>query len=113
MDTESGSIRTVRSIRGYDGEFRTELQGEAGNGVRQWRVDGFTADQDHREANFGPIARYDNFMTIDWIHDAIKDSLRRRKLRHKKRTEGIRGWLANVWDGSQGWLLATCIGEFS
>lgn len=52
-------------------------------------------------------------MTIDWIHDAIKDSLRRRKLRNKKHTEGIRGALANLWDGSQGWILATCIGENS
>lgn len=36
VDAETGTIRTARSIRGYDGEFRTELQGEAGNGVRQW-----------------------------------------------------------------------------
>lgn len=44
------------------------------------------------------------------IHDSIKHSLRMRRLRTRKRTEGIRGWIANLWDGSQGWLLVTIVG---
>lgn len=28
--------RKVRSGEGYDGDFRQELEGEGGNGVRQW-----------------------------------------------------------------------------
>lgn len=33
-----GGLRRRRSKRyvGYDGEFRLELEGEGGNGVRQW-----------------------------------------------------------------------------
>ncbi|GAA5977293.1 hypothetical protein JCM5350_002419 [Sporobolomyces pararoseus] len=68
---------------GYDGEFKQELQGEGANGVRGW---------------------------YDWIHDAIKHSLRLRRLRRLKQTQGLRGWLKNSWDGAQGWLLVTLIG---
>lgn len=50
---------------------------------------------------------------IDWIHDAIKHSLRLRRLRRLKRTQGLRGWLKNLWDGSQGWVLVTLIGFFT
>ncbi|GAA6015134.1 hypothetical protein JCM11491_000477 [Sporobolomyces phaffii] len=74
---------------GYDGEFKQELQGEGANGVRGW---------------------YDNFHTIDWIHDAIKHSIRLRRLRRLKQTQGIRGLVKNLWDGSQGWVLVTMIG---
>ncbi|GAA6058723.1 hypothetical protein JCM10212_003411 [Sporobolomyces blumeae] len=74
---------------GYDGEFRQELEGEGANGVRGW---------------------YDNFHTIDWIHDAIKHSLRLRRLRRLKRTAGVRGLAKNLWDGSQGWVLVSVVG---
>ncbi|GAA5971664.1 hypothetical protein JCM21900_003889 [Sporobolomyces salmonicolor] len=81
-----------RRGNGYDGEFRQELEGEGANGVRGW---------------------YDNFHTIDWIHDAIKHSLRLRRLRRLERTEGLRGALKNLWDGSQGWVLVTFVGFFT
>ena len=47
---------------------------------------------------------------LDWIHDAIKHSLRLRRLRRLRQTQGLRGWLKNSWDGAQGWLLVTLIG---
>jgi chloride channel 3/4/5 len=34
-------------------------------------------------------------------------------LRARKETDGIRGYLANAWDGSQGWLLVTIIGTYA
>ncbi|KAK4055337.1 hypothetical protein OIV83_000620 [Microbotryomycetes sp. JL201] len=77
---------------GYDGDFRHELEGEGGSGVRQW---------------------YDNFHTIDWIHDSVKDSFRRRRLRQKRAAGGLRGLIINLWDGSQGWILVTLIGFFT
>lgn len=46
----------------------------------------------------------------DWIHDTIKHSLRLRRLRRLKRTQGLRGQLINLWDGFQGWLLVTIVG---
>ncbi|GJN91695.1 hypothetical protein Rhopal_004718-T1 [Rhodotorula paludigena] len=77
----AGSLR--RRPTGYDGEFRKELEGDGGNGVRSW---------------------------YDWIHDAIKDSIRLRRLRRLKRTHGLRGHLVNLWDASLGWLLVSVIG---
>ncbi|BGP36814.1 hypothetical protein JCM10449v2_000716 [Rhodotorula kratochvilovae] len=74
---------------GYDGEFRKELEGDGGNGVRSW---------------------YDNYHTIDWIHDAIKHSLRMRRLRQLKRTHGLRGQFVNLVDGSLGWIVLSVVG---
>ncbi|KAI5476133.1 voltage-gated chloride channel [Pseudohyphozyma bogoriensis] len=89
-DAPRGGGRGVKRAWGYDGEFRKELEyGETGNGVRVW---------------------YDNFHSIDWIHDGIKNALRTRKLRMRARTEGVRGWWVNVWDAAQGWMLVTLIG---
>ncbi|GAA5857166.1 hypothetical protein JCM8547_009348 [Rhodosporidiobolus lusitaniae] len=83
-----GSLRRS-TLRGYDGDFREQFEKEGGNGVRSW---------------------YDNFHGIDWIHDAIKHSARLRRLRRRKQTDGLRGKLANLWDGLQGWLLVSLIG---
>ena len=52
----------------------------------------------------------DNFTGIDWLHDAIKDSIRRRKLQYRKQTQGLRGQLAVAWDKAQGWILVSLIG---
>ncbi|KWU43642.1 hypothetical protein RHOSPDRAFT_9120, partial [Rhodotorula sp. JG-1b] len=53
---------------------------------------------------------YDNFTTVDWLHDAVKHSIRLRRVRQLKRTHGLRGYLINLWDGAQGWVLVTLIG---
>lgn len=55
----------------------------------------------------------DNFHSIDWIHDSLKHSLRTRRLRNRIKTDGLRGLIANLWDGSQGWLLVTLVGFFT
>lgn len=52
----------------------------------------------------------DNFTAIDWCHDAVKHSLRLRRLRRLKQTHGLRGYLLNLWDGLQGWVLVSIIG---
>ncbi|GAA5823615.1 hypothetical protein JCM3770_000699 [Rhodotorula araucariae] len=80
------------TAHGYDGEFRKELDGDGGNGVRGW---------------------YDNYHTIDWIHDAIKHSLRMRRLRQLKRTHGLRGQFVNLADASLGWILVSVVGFFT
>ncbi|GAA5834523.1 hypothetical protein JCM9279_004343 [Rhodotorula babjevae] len=77
------------AAHGYDAEFRKELEGDGGNGVRSW---------------------YDNYGSIDWVHDSIKNSIRMRRLRLRKRTDGLRGQLANAVDGSLGWILVSVIG---
>lgn len=83
-----GSERTKKP--GYDGDMRDELlKGETG--IRVW---------------------YDNFTAIDWLHDSVKHALRLRKLRSRKR-DGFGGFLANLVDGAQGWLLVSLVGFFT
>ena len=50
---------------------------------------------------------YESYTTIDWIHDAIKESSRRRRLRAVK---GLRGAALNAWDRLQGWIIVTIVG---
>uniref|UniRef100_V5EIJ2 Chloride channel protein n=2 Tax=Kalmanozyma brasiliensis (strain GHG001) TaxID=1365824 RepID=V5EIJ2_KALBG len=81
--------RRKRHLRSYDDanfEDEMNLPGAGGNGIRVW---------------------YESYTTIDWIHDAIKESSRLRRIRNLK---GIRGFAANVWDRLQGWIIVTITG---
>ncbi|KDN52336.1 hypothetical protein K437DRAFT_289989 [Tilletiaria anomala UBC 951] len=80
--------RSHRSASAYDEQtFQDDLVArDIGNGVRVW---------------------YESYTTIDWIHDAIKESSRLRRLREFK---GIRGAARNAWDRFQGWLVVSIIG---
>lgn len=119
-----GSVRSKNLGGGYDAEFRAELENEGGNGVRSWYGESAHAPLPRRRAP-GPGAERsrckvsrpdsqprsaDNFTAIDWCHDAVKHSLRLRRLRRLKQTQGLRGHLVNLWDGLQGWVLVTLIG---
>ncbi|KAJ1565865.1 hypothetical protein HK096_008331, partial [Nowakowskiella sp. JEL0078] len=50
---------------------------------------------------------YDDYTTIDWTHDHIKDKLRLRTLRSVK---GIKGWLLNNYNAAEAWILIFIIG---
>lgn len=65
----------------------------------------------------GPGARtngirvwYSSYSSVDWLHDAIKDSVRRFRLR--KRTS-FRGRLRSRIDRSVGWVIVTIVGFLS
>ncbi|PWY96911.1 hypothetical protein BCV70DRAFT_234218, partial [Testicularia cyperi] len=78
-----------RKGRSYDdAKFEDEmsLPGASGNGIRVW---------------------YESYTTIDWIHDAIKESSRLRRIRNLR---GLRGFAINSWDRFQGWLIVTITG---
>nr|XP_019011401.1 voltage-gated chloride channel [Kwoniella pini CBS 10737]OCF50182.1 voltage-gated chloride channel [Kwoniella pini CBS 10737] len=77
--------------KGGEDEMLEDDEGERANGTRVW---------------------YSSYVTIDWIHDAIKDSSRVRRLRHAAH-RSIRGKLANSWDRIQGWLVVTIVGVLS
>ncbi|CAE6483643.1 unnamed protein product [Rhizoctonia solani] len=77
----------------YDGQINIDTVQEAGedegariNGVRVW---------------------YSSFTSIDWLHDAIKDSARTLRIRQRKST---RGKLINMADRSIGWIIVTIVG---
>jgi chloride channel 3/4/5 len=50
---------------------------------------------------------YSSFSSIDWLHDAIKDSMRMYRLRRHK---SLRGRLDNAADRSMGWVIVTIVG---
>ncbi|KAI9339123.1 chloride channel [Pilaira anomala] len=49
----------------------------------------------------------ESYSSIDWIHDRIKEGVRKRKFRD---IPGIRGELMKASDASQAWILVTLIG---
>ena len=53
---------------------------------------------------------YSSYSSVDWLHDAIKDSVRRFRLRKHK---SFRGRLRNRFDRSVGWIIVTIVGFLS
>ncbi|KAI0075781.1 hypothetical protein K474DRAFT_1362018 [Panus rudis PR-1116 ss-1] len=89
---ESSFFRT-RPISAYDkpiGPVREESPGAEAdvktNGIRVW---------------------YSSFTSIDWLHDAIKDSARQARLRRRK---SKRGKFLRQLDRSVGWIIVTIVG---
>lgn len=65
----------------------------------------------------GPGARtngirvwYSSYSSVDWLHDAIKDSVRRFRLRKRG---SFRGRLRNRVDRTVGWVIVTIVGFLS
>ncbi|KAJ7901901.1 chloride channel [Mycena olivaceomarginata] len=50
---------------------------------------------------------YSSFTSIDWLHDAIKDSVRFSRLRKRKT---LRARMRLILDKSMGWLIVTVVG---
>ncbi|KAL2067297.1 hypothetical protein VTL71DRAFT_1721 [Oculimacula yallundae] len=50
---------------------------------------------------------YNDYTTIDWLHDLIKDSYRHRTIKAQK---SFMGRLLRLWDSCQGWVAASMIG---
>lgn len=90
---ERSLFRGQRPISAYDrpvGAGKADAQGNDAdvktNGIRVW---------------------YSSFTSIDWLHDAIKDSARHGRLKRRKST---RGRLQRQLDRSVGWVIVTLVG---
>ena len=90
-------FRSQRPISAYDASFPAEdgRRGEPdldtkgvvqANGIRVW---------------------YSSFTSIDWLHDAIKDSTRLYRLRRHK---SVGGRMRNAGDRLMGWFVVTIVG---
>jgi chloride channel 3/4/5 len=85
-------FRSQRPISAYDAPLPAEevdLDTEGvvrANGIRVW---------------------YSSFSSIDWLHDAIKDSTRMYRLRRHK---SVRGRMRNVGDRFIGWIVVSIVG---
>jgi chloride channel 3/4/5 len=93
----SSIFRTQRPISAYDASFpllddrpeEQDLDTEGVvrlNGIRVW---------------------YSSFSSIDWLHDAIKDSTRLYRLRRHK---SLRGRMRIAVDRLMGWIIVTIVG---
>ncbi|CAI2192403.1 2997_t:CDS:2, partial [Funneliformis geosporum] len=78
--------------------------------IRRFKIRSGAYDEDKQalvSEGSGIRVWYDDYTTIDWIHDYVKERIRVRKLHSIK---GIRGWIIKTYDGLQGWLLVFLIG---
>lgn len=87
-------FNTQRPISAYDAllipspESEEDLHART-NGIRVW---------------------YSSFSSIDWLHDAIKDSVRFSRLRRGK---SLRSKIRLLVDKSMGWIIVTLVGFFT
>jgi chloride channel 3/4/5 len=95
LDRSSSIFRSQRPISAYDAPLRGGRPGEAdldtesvvrANGIRVW---------------------YSSFSSVDWLHDAIKDSMRMYRLRRHK---SVRGRMHSAVDRFMGWIIVTIVG---
>ncbi|KAF8070501.1 chloride channel [Lyophyllum atratum] len=90
-DLAFSRLSTQRPISAYDAPLRSKDDSEPDadakiNGIRVW---------------------YSSFSSIDWLHDAIKDSVRFSRLRRRK---SVRARIRLVIDKSLGWFVVTIVG---
>ncbi|KAI9097254.1 chloride channel [Phlyctochytrium arcticum] len=58
-------------------------------------------------AGSGMRVWYEDYTTIDWIHDTVKERIRLRSLRS---IPGVKGWWINHIDAAEAWVLLAMIG---
>lgn len=72
--------------------------------------------KDERALRSSPVGErlpYNDYTTIDWLHELIKDSVRLRSLRDAYAPGGVRGRAARWWERAQGWVAAALIGALT
>jgi chloride channel 3/4/5 len=57
--------------------------------------------------SIGERLPYNDYTTIDWLHDLVKDSFRYRAIHDRA---GLWGNFLSAWDACQGWVAAALIG---
>ncbi|TIA54658.1 hypothetical protein D6C77_07665 [Aureobasidium pullulans] len=67
-------------------------------------------EQAMANSTIGERLAYNDYTTIDWLHDLVKDSYRLRTIHDKK---SIRGKAIAAFDSSSGWIAAAVIGALT
>lgn len=94
------STVTIGDGVGSDNQFSPTAIGEGSD----------SAEDEDSETNFlgtGRRVTYENFSTIDWIHDFAKERLRQKSLRN---LAGIKGRFIVTFDAAQAWVLVAVVG---
>ncbi|CAG8449251.1 8998_t:CDS:10 [Scutellospora calospora] len=85
--------------------------GHTSTSLKKYNDDEFDGDiADWSMEGTGRRVAYDDFTTIDWIHDFAKERARQRKLRQQK---GIGGRLKLIFDAMEGWIVVLIVGVIS
>lgn len=69
--------------------------------------------KEERALHSSPVGErlpYNDYTTIDWLHELVKDSVRLRHLHSTYSHDGVRGRVVKWWDKAQGWVAAALIG---
>ncbi len=85
-------LRSQRPISAYDAPFKNDAGADPDariNGIRVW---------------------YSSFTSIDWLHDAIKNSARFARLRKR---QSLRSMIRLLLDRGLGWLIVKLVGFLS
>ncbi|CAK3986527.1 H(+) Cl(-) exchange transporter 5-like [Lecanosticta acicola] len=67
-------------------------------------------EQKLSDASVGERLPYNDYTTIDWLHDLVKDSYRLRFIRERR---GLRYRALNLFDQASGWIAAAIIGTLT
>lgn len=68
------------------------------------------SEQKMASSGVGERLPYNDYTTIDWLHDLVKDSYRLRFIHGRK---GIRYRVEALWDEASGWVAAALIGTLT
>lgn len=96
----SRKVSRVFQPKMYDYDSNKDSLAAVGSGERVW----YSLPPSRFKLRIG------DYRTIDWVHDSVKDQFRKKKLRSMT---GLRGFIVNVLDSSEGWVLVGIIGTYS
>ncbi|CAG8728961.1 15483_t:CDS:10, partial [Dentiscutata erythropus] len=110
----SSRITSSRIFSRPESPLKKKYISEAGytsTSLRKHNDDEFDSDiADWSMEGTGRRVAYDDFTTIDWIHDFAKERARQKKLRQQK---GIAGQLRRIFDAMEGWIVVLAVGVIS
>jgi chloride channel 3/4/5 len=96
-----------RPISAYDAPLMHDLQRAAADDSA--KAGGAGPDPGLAASVNGLRVWYASFTSVDWLHDAIKDSIRRGRLRRRGH-KSVRGKARLALDRSMGWVIVTIVG---
>lgn len=110
---DSNRTRNYGSIASFDSSQTRDNSGDRENNHRQSfgasvlrRLGSSTSlSQTHKHSQ--PVRTfYDDFTTVDWVHETLEEYERKGELYAQR---GLRGQMARLFDAAQGWLLITIV----
>lgn len=110
-DVPSVYFNRERPISAYDAPLFRDLQSAASDAADRNGTPGEAGkDRDPGLAASvnGLRVWYASFTSIDWLHDGIKDAIRRGRLRRHRKS--VRGRTRVLMDRAMGWIIVTIVG---